>query len=162
VTALVLNRPQKRLGTPSRGALPLLGVEHGTDWPSYIDVNDMASFALVLAAPDALTLWVWDGSRLVGDELPSGTQMVTSGGAEDGKSGRYLADFEATPVGEWPGLVARHAPEGDRAALVVRHPFEGGVYATVFGQVIRARPGDVQLQWSRTPWLLDTWTSSTL
>jgi uncharacterized protein with NRDE domain len=160
VTALVLNRPQRRLGTPSRGALPLLGAAHGADWPSYIDVNEMASFALVLAGPDTLTLWVWDGSRLVVDELPPGTHMVTSGGAEDGKSGRYLGDFEDAPVGEWPALVARHAPEDDRAALVVRHPFEGGVYATVFGQVIRAWPGDVQVQWSRTPWLLETWTAS--
>jgi hypothetical protein len=158
VTALVLNRPQKRLGTPSRGALPLLAVEHGVDWPSYLDVSEMASFALVLAARDALTLWVWDGSSLTSEPLPPGTHMVTSGGEEDGKSARYLRDFVTAPAAEWPGLVARHEPADDRAALVVRHAFEGGVYATVFGQVITADAAGVQISWSRTPWQLDTWS----
>ncbi|MDX6200324.1 MAG: hypothetical protein QOJ79_3475 [Actinomycetota bacterium] len=157
VTALVLNRPQKRVGTPSRGALPLLGVAHGVDWPSYIDMSGMASFALVLAAPDALTQWVWDGERLMSSSLGSGIHMVTSGGEEDGKADRYLADFAAAPAGEWPALVARHDPEDDRAALVVRHPFEGGVYATVFGQVITAGEAGVQLKYSRTPWDLSSW-----
>ncbi|MDT7571393.1 MAG: hypothetical protein QOE05_1567, partial [Actinomycetota bacterium] len=129
VTALVLNRPQRRVGTPSRGALPLLAVEHGADWPSYIDMTEMASFALVLAATDALTLWVWDGERLTSESLSPGTHMVTSGGEEDGKSRRYLADFAAAPAGDWPAMVARHAPADDRAALVVRHAFENGVYA---------------------------------
>ncbi|MDT7537470.1 MAG: hypothetical protein QOI82_1055 [Actinomycetota bacterium] len=158
VTALVLNRPQKRVGTPSRGALPLLAVEHGADWPSYIDVTGMASFALVLAAPAALTLWVWDGSSLTSEALVPGTHMVTSGGVEDGKAARYLGDFATAPVGEWPALVARHEPADDRAALVVRHAFEGGVYATVFGQVITADEAGVQLSWSRTPWELDSWS----
>jgi hypothetical protein len=157
VTALVLNRPQRRVGTPSRGALPLLAIAHGADWSSYIDVSEMASFALVLAAPAALTLWVWDGVVLTSESLPPGTHMVTSGGEEDGKAGRYLADF-AAPAGEWPGLVARHQPADDRAALVVRHAFESGVYATVFGQVITADETGVRLTWSRTPWLISTWT----
>ena len=159
VTALVLNRPQKRVGTPSRGGLPLAAVAHGSGWAAHVEVADMASFALVLARPDALTLWVWDGERLSAEELPAGTHMVTSGGAEDGKAGRFLADFEAAPVAEWAELVARQQPEDDRAALVVRHAFDGGVYATAFGQVITARPGDVRVQWSRTPWLADTWTT---
>jgi uncharacterized protein with NRDE domain len=155
VSALVLNRPQRRLGTPSRGALPLLAVAHGPDWPSYIDVDGMASFALVLAAPDALTQWVWDGERLTSDSLPPGTHMITSGGEEDGKAGRFLDDFAAAPAGEWSRLVARHEPADDPAALVVRHAFDGGVYATVFGQVIRAQPGIVKLLWSRTLWRAD-------
>lgn len=157
VTALVLNRPQKREGTPSRGGVPLLAVAHGSAWPSAIDVVGMASFALVLAAPDALTLWVWDGERLTTESLPAGTHMVTSGGEEDGKADRFLGDFAATPVGEWPGLVGRQQPLDDPAALVVRHAFDGGVYATVFGQVITAEPGRLQLAWSRTPWVADSW-----
>ena len=159
VTALVLNRPQRRVGTPSRGALPLLAVEYGAEWPAYIDVTEMASFALVLAAPDALTLWVWDGTALTSESLPPGTHMVTSGGEEDGKADRYLADFAAAPSGEWPALVAHHVPVDDPAALLVRHPFDGGVYATVFGQVISAGDAGVGLRWSRTPWDLATWTA---
>jgi hypothetical protein len=157
VTALVLNRPQKRDGTPSRGGLPLHAVADGADWPTSIDVGGMASFALVVAGPDALTQWVWDGERLTSTSLPAGTHMVTSGGEEDGKADRFLADFSAAPVGEWAGLVARQQPQDDPAALVVRHAFEGGVYATVFGQVITAEPGRLALSWSRTPWIADSW-----
>jgi hypothetical protein len=162
VTALVLNRPQKRVGTPSRGGLPLAAVARGVDWPSSVEVSDMASFALVLAGPDVLALWVWDGERLTSESMAAGTHMVTSGGAEDGKAGRFLADFEATPVGEWAGLVAAQEPADDRAALVVRHAFEGGVYATVFGQVITASPNDVQVSWSRTPWLGESWVAASV
>jgi uncharacterized protein with NRDE domain len=157
--ALVLNRPQKREGTPSRGALPLLAAAHGIAWPSYLDVVGMASFALVLAAPDALTLWVFDGERLTSESLPTGTHMVTSGGAEDGKADRYLADFAAAPIEEWVELLGRHEPEDDPAALIVRHPFEGGIYATVFGQVMTVRSDQLELSWSRTPWLVDSWRS---
>src|SRR3954469_21553458 len=45
LTALVLNRPQKRLadpGAPSRGVLPLLAVEHRDDWPERVNVTGMA------------------------------------------------------------------------------------------------------------------------
>jgi uncharacterized protein with NRDE domain len=159
VTALVLNRPQRRDGSPSRGALPLLAVAHGADWPERLDVTGMASFAVVLAAPDALRLWVFDGEGLTSESLPAGAHMVTSGGEEDGKASRFLDAFARTPVTEWAGIVAGHLPEDDPAALVVHHPFDGGVYATVFGQVIAAAPGQVSVQWSRTPWLLDTWRS---
>src|SRR5437879_3598976 len=47
VTALVLNRPQKRIadpGAPSRGLLPLLGVDRETAWLASIDLTGMASF----------------------------------------------------------------------------------------------------------------------
>jgi uncharacterized protein with NRDE domain len=159
VTALVLNRPQRRDGSPSRGVLPLLAVAHGAAWPDRLDVTGMASFALVLAAPDALTLWVFDGERLTSEVLPEGTHMVTSGGAEDGKADRFLAAFAQTPVTAWAATVAEHPPADDPAALVVHHPFDEGVYATVFGQVIAAEPGRLDLQWSRTPWVRGSWRS---
>ena len=157
-TALVLNRPQQRDGSPSRGGLPLAAVRHGRAWPEHVDVAGMASFALVLAASDGLVLWVYDGTRLTEEELPAGTHMVTSGGAEDGKADRFLDAFATAPTAAWPSLVAQHPPADDPAALVVRMERGDAVYATVFGQVITARPGEVALRWSRTPWLLDTWT----
>lgn len=155
VTGLVLNRPQRRAGTPSRGALPLLAVQHGADWPAHLGVNGMASFAVVLAASESLTLWVFDGSTLTSDALPPGTHMITSGGEEDGKADRYLTDFAAAPLDAWTQL---DGPQDDRAALVVRHEMETAVYATVFGQVISASPGEVQLTWSRTPWIAGSWS----
>lgn len=157
-TALVLNRPQKRVGTPSRGILPLRAVAHGTAWPSYVALAGMASFALVLAAPEALTVWAYDGEQLTSQELPPGTHMVTSGGAEDSKAGRFLADFAAAPVTQWPTIVGRQEPRDDPAALVVRHASGDLVYATVFGQVITAALGEVSLRWSRTPWIQSSWT----
>lgn len=159
-TALVLNRPQKPVGTPSRGVLPLQAVAHGGDWPSHVPLAGMASFALVLAAPEALTVWMYDGEQLTSEELPPGTHMVTSGGAEDGKAARFLADFAAAPVLQWPALVGRQQPRDDPAALVVRHADENAVYATVFGQVSTARPGEVVLRWSRTPWVESSWIES--
>jgi hypothetical protein len=162
VTALVLNRPQKRDGSPSRGGLPLLATARGADWPSYLDVSGMASFALLLVSPDALTLWVFDGERLTSQPLPAGTRMVTSGGEEDGKADRFLADFAAAPVGEWAALVSRQQPQDDPAALVVRHETGDAVYATVFAQVITAEPGRISLSWSRTPWITDSWQSGSL
>lgn len=162
-TAFVLNRPQRReaaAGAPSRGVLPLLAVDHGDDWPQHLDLAGMASFALLLAQPHALRLWVFDGERLVADDLSPGTVMVTSGGAEDGKAERYLPAFRQTgDPGAWRGLVELHPPQPDPAALVVRLERDGRTYATVFGQLISSSPGELELSWSREPWLAGSWTT---
>ena len=161
VTALVLNRPQKRLadpGAPSRGILPLLGVTHGADWPTAVDLTGMASFTLVLAAPHRLTTWLFDGHRLTATEHPEGTHMVTSGGPEDGKAARYLDLFAAAgyPQG-WRELVQGTLPADDPAALVVRHQRDGLVFATVFGELIEASPGRLRLEYSSRPWTGQPW-----
>lgn len=161
-TAFVLNRPQRREaapGAPSRGALPLLAVAHGVDWPRHLDLAGMASFALVLAAPEGLTLWVYDGDRLTAEALAAGTRMVTSGGAEDGKADRYLPAFRQADVGDWLGLVEQQPPQDDPAALTVRIEREGRVYATVFGQLLVTQPGVLDLGCSRTPWVPESWTT---
>jgi hypothetical protein len=161
-TALVLNRPQRRVaapGAPSRGVLPLRALADGADWPGSVALPGMASFALLLIGPDGGTLWEYDGERLVARPLPPGTHVVTSGGAEDGKADRYLPAFSAAPdLAQWRALVEQHAPADDPAALVVRHPLGDAVYATVFGQTMRVRPGALGLSWSRTPWLRGTWS----
>lgn len=166
VSALVLNRPEKRVaapGAPSRGVLPLLAVRHEHNWPDELQLSGMASFALVLVTDRNLTVWLFDGERLTSSQLEPGTHMVTSGGAEDGKADRYLADFAADPSAQaWRRLVVGRQPADDPAALVVRHALEASVYATVFGQVIEARPGRVALAWSRTPWAEGSWQSQLL
>lgn len=163
VTALVLNRPQKRMaddGAPSRGMLPLLAARHGLEWPSHLDCAGMASFAVVLVTPDTFTEWEFDGVRLTQSELGPGTHMVTSGGAEDGKRERYLARFVDAPTAEaWRAVVTDARPEDDLSALVVRHEMGERVYGTVFGQLIEATPGDMRLSYSRTPWRAGTWSS---
>jgi hypothetical protein len=166
VTALVLNRPQKRLadpGAPSRGELPLAVVEYGAHWASHVTLRGMASFALVLAAPERLTSWVFDGESLTEAEHPPGTHMFTSGGAEDGKADRYLAAFQHAdyPTG-WRSLVRGTAPADDPTALVVRHQHDDLVFATVFGQLVQARPGVLAIEYSRRPWSDEPWTPLTM
>lgn len=161
-TALVLNRPQRRVAAPgasSRGVLPLRALAEGAGWPEAVALPGMASFALLLAGPESLTLWEYDGERLVSQQLPAGTHVVTSGGAEDGKADRYLPAFtRAESLAEWRALVEEHEPVDELAALVVRHPVGEAVYATVFGQAMQVAPGAPALTWSRTPWLRGTWS----
>lgn len=164
VTALVLNRPQKRVADPgaaSRGLLPLLAVAHGAGWTTHIELPGMASFALVLVTPDRLLTWVFDGERLTEAELPTGVHMITSGGPEDRKADRWLAGFahDGFPDG-WRREVQSRAPADDPSGLVVRHEAEGRVYATVFGELIEAVPGRLRLEYSRRPWRPEPWTDA--
>jgi hypothetical protein len=160
-TALVLNRPQKREaepGAPSRGILPLLGVEHGPDWVRHVEVAGMASFLLVLASPERLTTWDFDGATLTTSERAEGTWMVTSGGPEDRKADRWLPAFtEAAYPDGWRALVAKEPPQDDPGALVVRHEQDDLVYATVFGELLEAAPGSLRLEHSRRPWTAEPW-----
>jgi len=161
VTALVLNRPQKREaepGAPSRGVLPLLAVAHGPDWPDHVGLDGMASFLLVLAAPDRLTTWDFDGADLTVAEPAEGTWLVTSGGPEDRKADRWLPAFSEAGYPEgWRGIVTKEPPQDDPGALVVRHEQDGLVYATVFGELIEATPGRLRLEHSRRPWTAESW-----
>ncbi|MGY1666624.1 NRDE family protein [Geodermatophilus sp. SYSU D00696] len=161
VTALVLNRPQKRTadaGAASRGVLPLLGVAHGADWPARVRLDGMASFLLVLATPEGLTTWDFDGATLTTTAHGEGTTMITSGGPEDRKADRHLSAFAAAEVPEgWRALVRSAPPQDDPGALVVRHEEDGLVFATVFGELIEARPGALRLEHSRRPWTPEPW-----
>jgi hypothetical protein len=161
VTAAVVNRPQKRSadpGAPSRGVLPLLGVEHGEDWPGHVDVRGMASFALLLATPHRVLTWEFDGTELTATEHPPGTHMLTSGGPEDSKADRYLTAFAAAghPDG-WRALVQQAPPRDDPGALVVRREKDGDVWATVFAELITAAPGELRVEHSRRPWTGEPW-----
>jgi hypothetical protein len=156
VTALVLNRTERHIGTPSRGVLPLLAVAAGPDWPERLDVTEMASFTLVLAAPDGVLAWDWDTTQLARRDLAPGTHVFTSRGVDAGdeKAARLAPDFAARP---WFDVVTERPPTDDRTALIVRHPFETDTYATVFGQLITSTAGDLRISHSRTPWLADSW-----
>jgi hypothetical protein len=114
---------------------------------------------LVLSTADGLTAWVFDGETLTADEHGPGTHMFTSGGAEDGKADRYLSSFEQADYPEgWRDLV-RQPPADDLAALVVRAERDGLVFATVFGQLIEAQPGELHLEYSRQPWTSENWVA---
>lgn len=156
VTALVLNRIERHVGTPSRGVLPLAAVAAGADWPDDLDHRQMASFTLVLAAPDGVTAWSWDATELTRHDLEPGTHVFTSRGVDAGdeKAGRLAKEFAER---DWLDVVTERPPADDRTALIVRHEFETDAYATVFGQLITAAPGDLRIAHSRSPWVADTW-----
>ncbi|RBY81265.1 hypothetical protein DQ239_01225 [Blastococcus sp. TF02-09] len=156
VTALVLNRFHERPaspGAPSRGVLPLLGVQHGAGWVDHVALPGMAGFLLVLVAPDRVTSWEYDGGTLTASEHPEGTRVFTSGGPEDRKGELWRGTFAAAPFPDrWRDLVQEQQPAPGPEALVVRREREGRVYGTVFAETIDARPGRVRLQYSRQPW----------
>jgi hypothetical protein len=128
-----------------------------------VDLGGVAGFALLLATPDAITTWDFDGQDLVTTEHPEGTHMLTSGGPENRKADRHLAAFVEAgyPLG-WRRLVQNGPPTDDPAALVVRHEQDGRVFATVFGQLIDAQPGRVRMEYSRQPWERRPWDTLAL
>jgi hypothetical protein len=136
----------------------LLGATYAADWPTHVDLRGMAGFALVLAAPDRMTTWVYDGVQLTSHEHAPGTHMVTSGGAEDGTAARFRPDFsEAAFPEEWQQLLRTTTPRDDPASLVVHHESEGKTFATVFGEFLDVRPGRLEVTFSRTPWGTGPW-----
>jgi uncharacterized protein with NRDE domain len=157
-TALVLNRIERHTGTPSRGVLPLAAVSAGADWPVRIDHRKMASFTLVLATTDGVSAWLWDAVRLRRVDLDAGTHVFTSRAidAGDEKAAELLPAFRSRP---WLDVVVQRPPTDDPTALIVRHVFETDTYATVFGQLIAATPGELLLRYSRTPWDAATWVA---
>ena len=44
----------------------------------------------------------------------------------------------------------------------MRHERQGLIFATVFGQLIAAEPGKLELEYSRQPWRSDRWRSVSL
>jgi uncharacterized protein with NRDE domain len=159
VSALVLNRRERQVGTPSRGVLPLAAVATGDRWTEQIDHREMASFTLVLAGPRGVTAWSWDADALRRHEFPPGTHVFTSRGVDtDDEKARVLAPRFITQP--WLDVVTERAPVDDRTALIVRHPFETDTYATVFGQLITAVPGELRVSYSRTPWERGTWADA--
>lgn len=156
VSALVLNRVERRTGTPSRGVLPLAALAAGADWPAQVDVRDMAAFNLVLAGPAGVTVWTWDTTELRRAELAAGTHVVTSAGvdADDAKTTAFAPRFAAEP---WLEVVTGCVPSAERGALIVRRDVPEGTYATVFGQLITAAAGDLSIAYSRSPWQAGSW-----
>ncbi|MEO9139244.1 MAG: NRDE family protein [Jatrophihabitans sp.] len=160
LTALLVNRIERFEGTPSRGLLPLAAVAHRDGWTEHVDHTGMASFNLMLAGPDGVTVWVWDAVDLRRVDLDAGTHMITSRGvdADDAKTQRFAPQFER---GKWIDVVTACEPSSAEGSLVVRHEHEGRTYATVFGQLITATPGALRIAHTRTPWQAGTWVEQT-
>lgn len=159
VTALVLNRPEQRTGSPSRGVLPLAAVEHGDAWTEHVDHRAMATFTLVLASPDGVRAWEWTGDALTRTDLTAGLHVFTSNGVDPDttKGRRYTALFAER---DWLDVVTDEQPADDLDALIIRHPVAelDDVYGTVFAQLLVTEPGKLTASFSRTPWVTDDWS----
>ncbi len=157
ITALVLNRIERRTGTPSRGVLPLAAVAAATSWPDRVEHRAMASFTLVLAGPAGVIAWIWDAARLTRFDLDPGTHLFTSRGidGDDEKAARYRQRFVER---DWLDVLTAAPPVDDLAALVVRHEIERDTYATVLGQLVASEPGTLSIAYSRRPWERPGWT----
>jgi transport and Golgi organization protein 2 len=156
VTALVVNRFERRDGAPSRGVLPLVAAAHGVRWNDAIDIAGMASFNLALLDGSGVVVWKWDGTELRRTDLAPGLHLITSPGvdADDPKTARFGRQFAQRP---WLDVVTSTEPSDDSSALILRRALGGQTYATVFGQQILARPGTLTIRHSRTPWRAGTW-----
>jgi len=176
VTAVVLNRPERRVAdpdAPSRGVLPLLGTEHWHTWGEYVDIAGMASFNLVLATPDRLTWWSYDGAELKDHELAPGTHHITPTGLVE-QSVWARRPLEGVPTldgqldalwGAWRAEVTGVPPSADPGAMIVSRTVEADgatdIYQTVFGQFIAARPGRLRIDHARLPYRQNPWTTRT-
>jgi hypothetical protein len=156
LTALVVNRFERRDGAPSRGLLPLAAAAHGGRWSDAIDVAGMASFNLALLDGSGAVVWEWNGTDLRRVDLAPGLHLITSPGvdAEDPKTSRFGPQFARR---SWLDVVTSSEPSDESSALLLRRELAGRTYATVFGQEIIARPGELTIRHSRTPWQADTW-----
>jgi hypothetical protein len=172
VTAVVLNRGERRVAAPgasSRGVLPLLAVRTLERWPAFIDLIPMASFNLVLAAPESLTWWSFDGAILAAHALQPGTHMFTPKGLalplldDRFTQGHAHLDGSLTAATDlvWPDwlpILRDSEPSEDPLALLVRIPHGEDSFETVFGQFIAAWPGALRLDYAIKPHRLQSWT----
>jgi hypothetical protein len=172
VTAVVLNRGERRLaapGAPSRGVLPLLAVRAIEGWPELVELAPMASFNLVLAGPQSLTWWSYDGRTLVSHALKPGTHMFTPKGLALPLLDTRFAHGHAHLAGgltgstglvwpDWLAIIEDTEPSDDPLALLVRMPYGDDSFATVFGQFIAASPGTLRLDHTTNPDRSRSWT----
>lgn len=163
VTAVVLNRPRPRIaaaGAPSRGMLPLVAVRRQERWPDYLDIEGMAGFNLVLAAPTEARWWWFDGQELRAASLPPGVSMFTPQGLLVDADPRLrsgaarLADPDAETAdvwSDWLPVLTTARPSPDPNSLLVRKPVGDDSYETVFAQFIAAAPGALRLDYQPHP-----------
>jgi uncharacterized protein with NRDE domain len=175
-TAVVLNRPDRPDADPgaaSRGAVPLAAAEHGTHWPHHLALDGMASFNLILAGPDLLQWWWFDGARLETATLPAGTYLfkptglVTEAVDVRLRMGRAQLDDSDTPTelawADWLEVLDTAEPTPDAGGFLVRRPLDDGdTYETVFAQFIAARPGELRVDYRLDPASAGGWTTAVL
>ncbi|MDA2804881.1 NRDE family protein [Nocardiopsis suaedae] len=123
----------------SRGRLPLLGADGGTDAAEGEDLERYEPFHLVVADPSGGAVLTWDGREERREALPAGVSVVTNSGLDAGapRAVRHTPVFGAARPGPGAGeLEAARTPEevwGEWPRLLdegVRGPARTGGYGT--------------------------------
>jgi uncharacterized protein with NRDE domain len=143
--AAVLNgvrRPPPDDGTtrPSRGQLPL-GALRGQPVP----VPDRYDgYHLVLATPDEIRVWSWDGTDLVDTRVPPGDHVIVNQGVDAAKPEVVAALAGATDRAGWVRLLA-----GD--AVLVDVTVNGRRYGSTSTSLVEFAGGGVRYDFNPRP-----------
>jgi hypothetical protein len=152
----------------SRGALPLIGAAQGNEAVAGEDLRLLRPFNLVLAEPDQLTWWRYDGSTLARHDVRTGLHILTAADLDDMSNPRqryWLPEFEAATApepgpqdhapagwGDWPALLADvDRPYDDPRALNVRHGGAHGAFGTVSASLLAVSDSDVKFEFCAAP-----------
>ncbi|GII79167.1 hypothetical protein Sru01_41490 [Sphaerisporangium rufum] len=165
-------RPADPAGRRSRGDLPLRTAAAGV--PPEVDLSRYDPFHLLLATPDAVRLWSWDGERLAGGDLPPGVHMIVNAGWARGDDHPRVAYFRplfaaasrpsARDAGNGSWDPWRELTSGaglaaaDPRALVVRRELPGGqVWGTSSLTLAALAPGALRYEFSARPADVSAW-----
>lgn len=173
ITAVVLNRPERRTaaeGAPSRGVLPLLAVKWGPAWTEHIEVDQMASFNLVVVDARQLQWWSFDGENLQSFILEPGTYLfkprgrITDDVDQRLLTGRAQLEHPLAPTdaawADWLAPLREAVPGPDGTGLLVDRVLDDGErYQTVFGQFVAVGGSTLRLDYTRDPAAGGPWTT---
>lgn len=170
--AAVLNgrgRPAPDEGRRTRGELPLRAAAVGDLDLAESDLRRFDPFHVVLAEPEAVRLWSWDGSRAAFRALTSGVHMVTSVGLDmvdaAPRVAYFLPRFQAVPPpvpapraparqawGAWRALVdGDELDVADERAIVVRDRAGEREWGSTSATLVALRATGVRYDFSPRP-----------
>jgi Transport and Golgi organisation 2 len=152
----------------SRGELPLVAAAHGSEAIAAEDLQLTRPFNLVLAEPEPVSWWRYDGAELSRNEIPPGLHILTAADLDDMSNPRqryWLPEFENAPApaprledrapagwGGWPELLADvDRPYDDPRALNVRHGGADGIFGTVSASLLAVGEDEVRFEFCPGP-----------
>ena len=162
--------PPARGARPSRGGLPLAALTGPPD----LDAADLAGydgFHLLLATPERVRVWSWDGAVVSDVDLTPGDHVLVNAGVDtvdDPLVPHFAPLLRATPTPDpavgrtpeeaWSGWLDLVRGDGlaldDPRALIVRQEIPGGLYGSTSASLVALPAGDgarVRYDFTATP-----------